>query len=63
MDECSDVDRLNNMQFFLALYPQTSSKRFTYYYPGTPVHTNTSTPQWSIQPRYTRQVLRVINVQ
>ncbi len=35
------------------LYPRTSSKCFTYYYPGKPVHTNTfSTPQGSIQPEH-----------
>ncbi len=41
---------------YIALYPRTSSKRFTYYYPRTPVHTNTfSTPQRSMQPGYTLQ--------
>ncbi len=43
---------------YIALYPQTSSKRFEYILlpPGTPVHTNTfSTPQWSIQPGYMLQ--------
>ncbi len=51
----------NNMQFLTsyiarALYPPRSSKHITYYYPSTPVHTNTFlTPQRSIQPRYKLQ--------
>ncbi len=34
---------------YIALYPQTSSKHFTYHYPGTPVHTNTSAEHQSTQ--------------